>query len=141
MPNLNLPSSSSQLRSLRIILFSLWLTTTIHYAHNYLRAEDYPPVPGIYTSARAYRIGITISYPFHTLCGIRGYYLLKSGDLQTSPIYLASYASLGIRTPAHFFGGVPQIPWFWFLTIFTDFFAGLALAVFCYRAYVSTNRF
>ncbi|RAK81884.1 uncharacterized protein BO72DRAFT_514229 [Aspergillus fijiensis CBS 313.89] len=141
MLNPNPSPSPPQLRPLFIILFCLWLTTTIHYAHNYLRAEDYPPVPGIYTSARAYRIGITISYPFYTFCGIRGYHLYKPGNLQTALIYLASYASLGIRTPAHFFGGVPQIPWFWFLTNFTDFFAGLALAVFCYKTYVSNTRF
>jgi hypothetical protein len=60
-----------------------------------------------------------------------------SGKYRKSVLYLGSYATLGIRTPAHFFGGVPLIPWFWFLTIFTDFFAGVALGVFCYETYAS----
>jgi hypothetical protein len=141
MPNQDLHSFSLRLSRLRILLLCLMLTTTIHYAHNYLRAEDYPPVPFIYTSPKAYRIGIIVFYPFHTFCGIRGYYLYKPATLRTSIIYLASYASLGIRTPAHFFGGIPQIPWFWFFTIFTDFFAGVALAIFSYETYVSTKSF
>lgn len=131
------PPSSAELPRLRMLLFCLMLTTTIHYAHNYTRAADYPPVPFIYESPIAYRIGILISYPFHTFCGFYGYRLYLSGKYRKSLLYLGSYATLGIRTPAHFFGGVPQIPWFWFLTIFTDFFAGVALGVFCYETYAS----
>ncbi|OGM49672.1 hypothetical protein ABOM_001836 [Aspergillus bombycis] len=129
------PPPPAQLRQLRILLSCLILTTTIHYAHNYIRAEDYPPVPGIYPTPDAYRIGIAILFPLQTLCGIRGYYLYQAGHVRSSIPYLACHATLGIRTPGHFVGGVPQIPWFWFITIFTDFFAGVALAVFSYQAY------
>ncbi|RDH26576.1 hypothetical protein BDQ94DRAFT_164370 [Aspergillus welwitschiae] len=139
MPEKNLPVSASQNSLLRILLYCLILSTTIHYAHNYIRAEDYPPVPFIYPTPQSYRIAIIILYPLQTICGIRGYYLYKAGSIRTSIPFLACHSTLGIRTPGHFVGGVPQIPWFWFMTIWTDFFAGVALAVFCYKAYISTR--
>jgi hypothetical protein len=50
--------------------------------------------------------------------------------LREAHICLLLYAPLGLVTPAHFFYGDPDIPAFFYATIFTDGIAGLAVVGF-----------
>ncbi len=115
--------------ALRVIVALNLLSTAIHYTHNFVMAQHYPPIFP-FVDATAYRIGIIVFWPLLTVWGLRGVRLYKEGETQRSRRMLASYAMLGFTTPGHFLGGTPDIPPFFYATLFTDFFAGAALLAF-----------
>ena len=118
------------MRALRLIVAFNLLSTAVHYTHNFVMADMYPPVPVLFPTALSYQIGIAISWPLLTALGLWGYRLYKEGNTRRSRPLLVAYAMLGFTTLGHFMGGNPDIPPFFYVTLFTDFLAGSALLVF-----------
>ncbi len=112
-----------------IIAFNL-LSTAVHYTHNFLMAGMYPPVPVLFPTALSYRIGIAIFWPLLTGLGLWGYRLYRDGSTRRSRPLLVAYSMLGFTTLGHFLGGSPDIPPFFYATLFTDFLAGSSLLLF-----------
>jgi hypothetical protein len=116
--------------ALRVIIACNLLSTAVHYTHNFLMADMYPPVPVVFPTALSYQIGIAIFWPLLTALGLWGYRLYREGNTRRSRPLLAAYAMLGFTTLGHFLGGNPGIPPFFYATLFTDFLAGSALLAF-----------
>lgn len=116
--------------ALRVIIAFNLLSTAVHYTHNFVMASMYPPVPVVFPTALSYQIGIAIFWPLLTALGLWGYRLYKEGNTRRSRPLFVAYAMLGFTTLGHFLGGNPDIPPFFYVTLFTDFLAGSALLVF-----------
>jgi hypothetical protein len=119
----------SGVAALRVIIAFNLLSTSLHYTHNFVMAQCYPTVFP-FVNATAYRVGIVVFWPLLTALGLWGYRLYKAGETQRPRLLLAAYSLLGLTTLGHFFGGNPDIPPFFYATLFTDFLAGLALFAF-----------
>lgn len=119
----------SGVAALRLIIVFNLLSTAVHYTHNFVMAECYPAVFP-FVNATAYRVGIIVFWPLLTALGLRGYRLYKEGNTRRSRPLLVAYAMLGFTTLGHFWGGNPDIPPFFYATLFTDFLAGSALLAF-----------
>lgn len=115
--------------ALRVILSLNVLSTSVHYSHNYVKADLYPTL-WPFVNATAFRIGIIIAWPLLTALGIWGYRLYCQGETGRPRLLLAAYAVLGFSTIGHFFGGNPDIPPFFYATLFTDFLVGSAMLAF-----------
>jgi hypothetical protein len=111
-------------RALGVILCFSILSTGAHYAHNFVRMDDYPG------GGPAVKVAILLSWPLLTAIAIYGYRLYAAGRFREAHICLLLYAPLGLVTPAHFLYGEPDIPAFFYATIFTDGIAGLAVVGF-----------
>ena len=112
------------MKALSVILGFSILSTAAHYAHNFVRMDDYPG-GGVGVS-----VAILLSWPMLTAIGIYGYRLYAAGRFREAHISLLLYAPLGLITPAHFLYGEPDIPAFFYATIFTDGLGGLAVVGF-----------
>ena len=110
--------------ALRLILAFSILSTASHYAHNFVAAEDYPG------SGTGVQVAIVLSWPLLTAIGLYGYRLYSEGRFRDAHVCLLLYAPLGLLTPLHFVQGNPDIPAFFYATIFTDALAGLAVVGF-----------
>ncbi|SED73837.1 hypothetical protein SAMN04489727_9155 [Amycolatopsis tolypomycina] len=126
------------LAPLRLILAFSLLSTTIHYAHNTVRYADYPQLQGI--SVLAGGIVVAVTWVLLTAFGWLGYRAYTQGRYHRALAFLLVYSLAGLVTLGHFLTGVPQIPAFWFATIFTDAAAGLALWAFVFRSWATLNR-
>jgi hypothetical protein len=110
--------------ALRVILGFSILSTAAHYAHNFVQMDDYPG------GGTGVKVAIVLSWPLLTAIGLYGYRLYAAGRYREAHICLLLYAPLGLLTPAHFLYGEPDIPAFFYGTIFTDGLAGLAVVGF-----------
>ncbi|MEV6875195.1 hypothetical protein [Amycolatopsis sp. NPDC051128] len=126
------------LTPLRVILGFSLLSTTVHYAHNAIRYADYPQLPGISTLVGG--IVVAVTWVLLTGFGWLGYRAYAEGRYTKALAFLLVYSLAGMVTLGHFLTGVPRIPAFWFVTIFTDAAAGLALWVFVTWAWATLNR-
>ncbi|QFU85845.1 hypothetical protein [Amycolatopsis sp. YIM 10] len=113
---------------LRWVLLGSLLTTGLHYAHNTIRAQDYPPVEGLILLATRILVGggwfvfATFAVLAFLAYGRRRYWAANA--------YLLVFSLSGLASLGHFFFGVPDIPAFWFATIFTDVLSSLAVWAF-----------
>ena len=73
---------------------------------------------------------IVLSWPLLTAIGLYGYRLYKQGRYRDAHVHLLIYSLTGLITPLHFVYGSPDIPAFWYATIFTDFLAGASIVAF-----------
>jgi hypothetical protein len=110
-----------------LIAFSV-LSTAIHFTHNFLNVDDYPQAS--YASNKAVQVAVVIAWPLLTAAGLYGYRLYKERRYATANVLIALYSGLGIATLGHFTAGNPDIPPFFYATIFTDGLAGLSLLAF-----------
>ncbi len=111
-------------RALAVILSFSIVSTGAHYAHNFVRMDDYPG------GGAGVKVAILLSWPLLTAIAVYGYRLYAAGRFREAHICLLLYAPLGLVTPAHFLYGEPDIPAFFYATIFTDGIAGLAVVAF-----------
>ncbi|MFD2474204.1 hypothetical protein [Amycolatopsis silviterrae] len=123
---------------LRVILAFTLVSTVLHYTHNVVRAADYPQIPGI--SVLVAQIVVAVSWVVFTVCGVLGYRAYLGGRYWRSLAFLLVYSLSGLASAGHFLVGVPQVPAFWFATIFTDTLAAVALWVFLCWAAMRLNR-
>ncbi|MEC3979940.1 hypothetical protein [Amycolatopsis sp. H20-H5] len=126
------------LNPLRLILGFTLLSTTLHYAQNVISAASYPPVAGISLGVTQFLVAFT--WVLTTACGALGYRAYRRGRYWPSLAFLLVYSLSGIGSAGHFLVGVPQVPAFWFATIFTDVFASLLLWLFVAWAASKLNR-
>jgi hypothetical protein len=118
----------NRLKLLRgLIAFSV-LSTAIHFTHNFFNVSDYPQAS--YAPNKAVQIAVIVLWPLLTAAGLYGYRLYKERRYTTANVFIALYSILGISTLGHFTAGNPQIPAFFYATIFTDGLAGFALFAF-----------
>jgi hypothetical protein len=73
---------------------------------------------------------IVLSWPVLTAIGLYGYRLYTQGRYRDAHLHLTIYSLTGLITPLHFVYGSPDIPAFWYATIFTDFLAGASIVAF-----------
>ena len=106
-----------------ILTFSI-VSTAIHYTHNFVKVDSYP---GGFPGDTVVQIGIVLLWPVLTAVGLYGYRLYSEGRLYPAHVCLALYSFLGITTLGHFLNGSPDIPAFFYATIFTDGIAGLSM--------------
>jgi hypothetical protein len=123
---------------LRVILLFTLISTALHYTHNTVRAADYPQIQGI--SVLAVQIVAPLTWVFFTAFGVAGYRAFVRGRYWRSLVFLLIYSAAGLVTAGHFLVGVPQIPAFWFATIFTDTLGALAVWAFACWAWMRLNR-
>jgi hypothetical protein len=110
-----------------LIVFSV-LSTAIHFTHNFFYVDEYPQAS--YASNKAVQVAVVIAWPLLTAAGLYGYRLYKERRYSTANLLIALYSGLGIATLGHFTAGNPDIPPFFYATIFTDGLAGLSLLAF-----------
>jgi hypothetical protein len=120
--------------ALRVILGFSVLSTAAHYAHNFIRMDDYPG------GGVGVKVAILLSWPLLTAIGLYGYRLYAAGRFREAHICLLLYAPLGLITPAHLLYGEPDIPAFFYATIFTDGLAGLAVVGFVIWSAMRSER-
>jgi hypothetical protein len=113
-----------RLSALRTILVFSVLSTASHYAHNFVAIDSYPG------GGSGQQALIILSWPVLTMIGVYGYLLYARGELGRAHACLLIYSLTGLVTPLHFVYGEPDIPAFFYVTIFTDFIAGLAVVAF-----------
>lgn len=124
------PAPPPHLALLRVLLAAAIVSSAIHYTHNFVMASMYPPLPPMFPNALAFRIGIAIAWPLLTGLALWGYTRYVAGQTRSAGWAFIAYSVLGISTIGHFLGPSPEIPAFFFVTIFTDFLTGTAMLVF-----------
>lgn len=112
------------LRVLRALLAFSIVSTGLHYAHNFVKVDDYP---GGWPGETAIQVAIVVLWPLLTALGLYGYRLYRDGRLYAAHVALAVYSLTGISTLGHFLAGNPDIPPVFYATLFTDGLAGLAI--------------
>jgi hypothetical protein len=104
------------------------LSTAIHYTHNFVAADSYPPIGSF--GSLAYQVGIVVAWPLCTALALLGYRAYAQGRDRAAQFALLGYVPLGLTTPLHFLGGTPDIPAFFMATVFTDFLTAFAILLF-----------
>ncbi|WP_409494620.1 hypothetical protein [Amycolatopsis sp. cmx-11-12] len=123
---------------LRLVMAFTLLSTTLHYAHNVIRAADYPQVEGIPVGVAATLV--VVAYVLFTTFGVLGYRDYLRGRYWRALAFLMVFSLSGLASLGHFLVAVPQIPAFWFATIYTDTAAALLLWAFVTWAATKLNR-
>jgi hypothetical protein len=100
------------------------LSTAGHYSHNFVEMDSYPG------GGPVVQVPIVLSWPLLTAIGLYGYRLYVQGRHHDAHVHLLIYSLTGLITPLHFVYGSPDIPAFWYATIFTDFLAGASIVAF-----------
>lgn len=113
------------LRALRAILVFSVASTFAHYTHNFAEVDQYPRNALVGTTAT--QVLILVSWPLLTVIGIWGYRQYAAGNVRKARGALVTYSFTGLITLGHFLDGNPDIPAFFYATIFTNFAAGLAV--------------
>lgn len=123
-----LSDHDNRLKLLRgLIVFSV-LSTAIHFTHNLFYVDDYPQAS--YAPNTAVQVAVIVLWPLLTATGLYGYRLYRERRYVGANLCIALYSILGISTLGHFTAGNPQIPAFFYATIFSDGLAGFALVAF-----------
>jgi len=113
---------------LTLVILAGTASTGAHYTHNYLEIEHYPRSDLI--SNAVIQAGILVSWPLLTAVGLAGYRLYALRKYRAAQVCLALYSPLGLITLGHFLFGSPDIPAFWYATIFTDALTSLGVLAF-----------
>jgi len=130
-------SNEDRLRLLRGLLAFSIVTTGLHYTHNFFEIDSYP---GTFVSGAAVQAAILLFWPVLTIGGLYGYRLYREGRLPEAHRLLALYSLTGLTTPLHFLSGNPDIPGFFYATIFTDGLAGAAILAFVLASARASRR-
>jgi hypothetical protein len=109
---------------LKWILAASIVSTGLHYTHNFIAIDSYPDGP---VSAAVTQVAILFSWPLLTAIGLLGYRLYSRGRMREAHACLLTYSFTGISTLGHFIYGSPDIPVFFYATIFTDGITGFAV--------------
>jgi hypothetical protein len=113
---------------LRVIIAFTLASTVLHYTHNFVKIDEYPK-SGL-VSNRFVLLGILLSWPALTAIGLWGYREYSRRNYRNAHAALLAYSFVGWITLGHFTAGNPDIPPFFYATIFTDAIAAAALTGF-----------
>ncbi len=113
------------LTALKVILAFSVLSTLSHYTHNFFEVDQYPRSSLV--SNGVTQVLIILTWPLLTAIGIWGYRQYAAGRYRQAHGALIAYSFTGLITIGHFMDGSPDIPAFFYATIFTDFGAGLSI--------------
>lgn len=116
-----------RLTVLKTILAAGIVSTAIHYTHNFVAVNRYPGPKDLYTATR---VAIVVSWPLLTWIGLTGYRRYRERRYREAHVCLVVYSLTGLVTLGHFIYGNPQIPAFFYATLFTDALTGLAMLAF-----------
>jgi hypothetical protein len=125
------PERKQRLLLLKVILGAAIASTAIHYTHNFIEVHRYPGPHGVFDTIT--RVLIVIAWPLLTGIGLAGYRRYAERRYEEARVYLAMYSLTGVATLGHFIFGSPQIPAFFYATLFTDALTGLAVLAFAVR--------
>lgn len=116
-----------RLSTLRALIAFTTVSTLLHYTHNFVAIDDYPRsfIPNAVT-----QVGVFVTWPVFTAFGLVGYRRYKQGRYPTAHAYLITYSFVGWLTLGHFTSGNPDIPAFFYATIFTDAIAAAAITAY-----------
>ncbi len=120
-------SREQQLSILKAILAFAILSTGLHFTHNFVEIDQYPAG---FIGEDVIQAAIPITWPLYTVVALLGYRLYARGRLRPARIALVAYGLFAMTSLLHFTAGTPDVPVFWFVTIFTDGLAGLAVLAF-----------
>lgn len=123
-----LEDQRSRLVLLKTIVAASILSTAIHYTHNFVAVDSYPGPHGSFDTV--VRVAIVLGWPLLTAIGLIGCRRYSERRYREAQVCLAVYAFTGLTTPGHFIYGSPNIPAFFYATLFTDALAGLAVMAF-----------
>jgi hypothetical protein len=126
-----------RLTMLQAILAAGMLSTAIHYTDNFVAISSYPGPKDLYTVTR---VAIVVAWPLLTWIGLTGYRRYRERRYREAHVCLAVYSVTGIVTLGHFIYGNPQIPAFFYATLFTDALTGLAVLAFVRWSASSQNH-
>jgi hypothetical protein len=114
-----------RLTILRWIMAFLTVSTLVHYTHNFVEVDQYPRgfIPNWVT-----QVGVFVTWPVFTAFGIAGYRLYREGRYRTAHACLITYSFVGWLTLGHFTAGNPDIPPFFYATLFTDALGAAAVS-------------
>ena len=113
---------------LKLVLAFSIVSTAAHFTHNFVEIDQYPQSELI--SNGAIQAAIVVSWPLLTAIGLASYWWYGQGRYSTAHAGLVAYSFLPLATLGHFTEGSPDIPAFWYATIFTDALAGIAVLAF-----------
>ncbi len=116
------------LRVLRLVIAFTLASTGLHYTHNFVAIDQYPPSGAI--SNTVVQVAILISWPLLTAVGLYGYREYSRRNYRIAHAALLTYSFIGWITLGHFTSGSPDIAPFFYATIFTDAIAAAALTAF-----------
>jgi hypothetical protein len=119
-----------RLTLLKIILAAGILSTAIHYTHNFIEVHLYPGPHGSWDTIT--RIAIVVAWPLLTAIGLVGYRRYAEHRYREARVCLTVYSATGLATLGHFAYGSPQIPAFFYATLFTDALTALAVLAFAF---------
>lgn len=120
--------ASRELTVLKALLGFAIVSTALHFTHNVVEIDQYPPAG--FVSDTAVQIAAVISWPLFTAIALVGYRRYAAGRYGSAQPMLAAYGVFCMVTLGHFTSGNPDIPAFWYATIFTDAIAGVAILAF-----------
>jgi len=123
---------------LKAILAASIVSTAIHYTHNYIEVDQYPQSSTV--SNGETRLGIVVLWPLLTAIGLLGYGLYTQRRFRSAHLCLALYSATGISTLGHFLVGNPDIPAFFYATLFTDGLLGFAVLAFTFWSLSADDR-
>lgn len=122
--------SDRTLSILKWILVASIVSTAVHYTHNYIQVDQYPQSDTVSTGET--RLGIVVLWPLLTVVGLLGYRLYAQRRFRPAHLCLALYSATGISTLGHFLVGNPDIPPFFYVTLFTDGLLGFSVLGFTF---------
>src|SRR5215212_313696 len=117
-----------RLRILQGIIAFTTLSTVLHYTHNFVEVDQYPKSDLV--SNGVVQVAILVSWPLFTAIGLYGYRQYARGRYRNAHTALLTYSFVGWITLGHFTSGSPDIPAFFYATIFTDAIAAAAVTAF-----------
>ena len=112
---------------LRALIIATIASTAIHFTHNVVEIESYPADP---ISDEVVQVAAVISWPLFTAIVIYAYRLYVGRRYELAHPLLAAYGLWAMVSLGHFLNGAPDVPAFWFATIFTDVLGGAAILAF-----------
>jgi hypothetical protein len=121
-----------RLSLLKWLLAFAIVSTGLHFTHNFVQIDQYPPSNLV--SNGVIQAAIVVSWPLFTALTLLGYRLYARGRYSAAHACLLGYAAFCMVTLGHFIDGSPDIAPFWYATLFTDPLAGLAVMGFVARS-------
>lgn len=113
-----------------ILAFGI-VSTAAHFSHNFAEIDRYPDD---LISGEVIQAAILVGWPLFTGIGLLGYWLYSNRRYPPAHACLLAYSSFCLTSLGHFLDGSPDIPAFWYATIFTDGLAGLGVLAFTVRS-------